>query len=225
MLSESRFNDATGLLLRGGAMLGADASGVSGQPGDKALSLDKSTSPGAFAVPGGTAAPAEGYTELTVTAWYKPRADLADADTLWNAFGSQMLWDGKLSEWMLRVGSKSPSNPNAKAWYASGKTPPPITAGQWTFIAVTWKQTENRADYYMGSKETPAAFTKKVQRNDPLEPAKEGKARSIGNDPSKPERAFSGEIDNVRFFSKALDAATIEKIRAADAKNEAVTLP
>ena len=206
-------------------MIGANGSGVSAQPADKALSIDTATAPGGMAIPSGTAVAAA--EELTVTGWYKPRTgEMKDAQTLFNCFGSSLLWDGKINEWMWRVSSKGTSNPKATTWYGSGKNPPLFSAGQWTFIAMTWKRAENRADFYMGSSSTAAAFTHKVERNDPVDSAKEGAKRAIGSDPGKPEeRAFNGEIDNMRFFTKALDAATIENIRAADAKNEVVTIP
>lgn len=225
LVSELRFNDATGLVLRGGAVIGPAGSGVSGQPDDKAYSADTATSPAAMAIPGG-AAPLSGIEEIAVTAWYKPRtADLTDAQNLFNAFGSTLLWDGKIHQWMWRVNSHVTSNPKSATWYASGTTPQLITVGEWTFIALTWKRVENHADFYMGSKTATAGFARKVERNDPIDSATEGLKRAIGNDPKSGERAFNGDIDNVRFFTKALDAQSIESIRAADLKNEPVKLP
>jgi hypothetical protein len=43
--------------------------------------------------------------------------------------------------------------------------------------------------------------------------------RVIGNDPNKGDRAFTGSVDDLRVFSKALGSGDLEKIRQADLKN------
>lgn len=223
LISETRFNDSTGVTLKNGAALGPDGSGVSGKPGDKAYVADLTNAPTAIVIPSGSDVSAAD--ELTVTVWYKPKSsDMKDAQTLFNAFGSQLLWDGRASEWMWRVGSQVTGNPAGKTWYSSGKNPPPIVADQWTFIAMTWKRSDNTATYYMGTLTTPPASSHKVTRKDAIDPAKESK-RAIGNDPAKTDRAFNGSIDNVRFYTKALDEAALTKIYSADLKNETVSIP
>ena len=59
----------------------------------------------------------------------------------------------------------------------------------------------------------------------PLNEVKSG-LRCIGNTRfTKQDRAFEGNIDDVRFFNQALSAESIEKIRQADVKNEPIALP
>ena len=225
---EARFNDTTGIELQGGATLGPDGSGVSGKSGDKAYSADTSSAPKAAALLAGDQDPISGLGELTVTAWYKPRADLGLGE-LFNAVGSLLIWENTKHEWTWRVGAK-PTNPEQKMyWFFSGKSPLAnwATPGEWTFIAMVWNRAEKKGTFYQGGKSDPLTPAREMMRPDDVEPISEAAKpkRMIGNDPAKMERAFNGEIDNVRFFTKALDAATLEKIRTADVKNEAINLP
>lgn len=225
---ENRLNDATGLDLKNGAAIGADASGVSGQPGDKAYTSGaasaSSTAGPLGTIANGSASPASGD-ELTVTLWYKPEAEIKDATTLFNAFGSSLLWEAKSAGWVWRVASKDPTNPKALTWYNSGKGAS-ATSGQWTFLALVWKRNGNTGLTYIGNPSAPAALVNTVTRKDIVDPFAEPPAmkRAIGNDSTKMDRAFMGSIDDVRILPKALDAAAIEKIRAADLKNEPVSL-
>src|SRR4051812_14488330 len=84
---EQRFNDTAGVEFEDGATIGADGSGVSGKPADKAYSADIVSAPKASAViTSGTASATAD--ELTITAWYKPRAELTGPVTLFNAFAT-----------------------------------------------------------------------------------------------------------------------------------------
>ena len=44
--------------------------------------------------------------------------------------------------------------------------------------------------------------------------------RALGNDAVKMDRPFAGNLDDFRFFAKALPMDTLEKIRQADVKGE-----
>jgi hypothetical protein len=222
---EQRFNEADQIEFKDGAALGPDGSGVSGKPKDKAYSADTASSPKtsmiAPAVPDSTS-----LEELTVTAWYKPRAELPAATTLFNAFGTMLIWDDIKHEWTWRVGAKL-LNPDARMyWFFSGKAPLANWAapGEWTFVAMVWKRQAKSAAFYQGNKTSELKPAREMTRPEEVEPlALTPSSKSvIGNDTAKTERAFNGEIDNVRFFPKALDQNAIEKIRQADVKNEAI---
>jgi hypothetical protein len=223
---EQRFNDSGTLELKDGAALGEGGSGVSSKPEDKAYSVDVASAPKASAVirSGAESATAE---ELTITAWYKPRAELAGPVTLFNAFSTLLIWEPPKKEWTWRVGAK-PVDPNMKNyWFYSGK--PPLTewaaTGEWTFIAMVWKKT-GQGRFYQGSKTSSVVPAGEMSRGE-AEPIMLGAEAvgTIGNDPNKKDRAFNGEIDNLRVFAKALDDAALEKLRQADLANTAVKLP
>ena len=227
---ENRLNDATGIELKNGATIGADASGVSGLPGDKAYVADASAiaagQPGPLAViTNGPTARLAGD-EVTLTLWYKPKTELKDIPTLMQGFPGYLLWDAKQGKWVMRL-SAPVSDPNAKfaSWLYSGKEDALKTPGQWVFLALTWKASDHSFAYYTGTPATAATVTAQGKR-DLLGAVAEGaNPRVLGNsDLKKSDRPFDGSIDDVRVFSKALDAAAIEKIRAADLKNEPVSL-
>jgi hypothetical protein len=97
-------------------------------------------------------------------------------------------------------------------------------ADQWSFLAMTWKRSENTANDYMGTATNPPTSSRKISRSDTVDAAKENKSL-IGNDPVKTDRAFNGFIDNVRFYTKSLDAAALTRIYSADLKNETASIP
>ena len=228
-ISETRFNDTTGIELKGGAILGAGGTGVSGQASDKAYSADTSSAHKASATLTDNIPAISGCEEMTVTAWYKPRADQTGPVELFNAFGTLLIWETEKHEWTWRVDTK-PTDPATRMyWFFSGKPPLKswMTPGKWTFIAMVWKRSDGSGAIYQGDNSTPLALSRTMQRKDQVEALAEtgNLKRMIGNDPAKQERAFNGDIDNVRFFAKALSQDDLEKIRAADAANQAVSLP
>ena len=81
--------------------------------------------------------------------------------------------------------------------------------------------------FYQGDKTSDVQMAREMTRNEEVEPLtfEYTPQNVIGNDRRTTERAFNGEIDNVRFFPKALAPAAIEKIRQADLKNEAANIP
>lgn len=227
----NRFNDALGLELKSGAAIGSDASGVSGKAGDKAyvakaFGVAAGEAGPAAVVTGGPSAPVTGE-EATVTLWYKPGAEIKDAATLFQGFAGQIMWSGRRKQWYMRL-LAPPTDPTQKnaGWLYSGSVPANGTAiGEWTFMAFVWKKEGNYSEFYFGSASTPAKVSRQGT-SDNLVGAlaeRDPKKRVIGNDNGKMDRAFDGSIDNLRFYTKALDAAALQKIRAADVANLAVT--
>jgi hypothetical protein len=233
---EARFNDDANLDLQTGAAIGPAGSGVSGKPEDKSYAADASNwtegQKGPAAVLTGDAIPVEGCNELTVTAWYKPRVELRNDTTLVDAAGSVFIWDANKRQWVCRLEAKPAGTDKPPMyWFFTGNTPPLGhwgNPGDWIFIAAVWKKADKKVTFYQGSRSAAAASAKESVRPEDVEPLKERKEikRTIGNTAgTKKDRPLDGNIDNVRFFSKALDSAAIESIRQADVKNEPVTLP
>ena len=224
LVYETGFHDTIGLEFKNGAQLGSSGSGVSGKPADRDYSADTATSPNAAALITANNAPVKSD-ELTVTTWVKPRtADQKDVATLFSAFGSGLYYDAKSKGWLWRVASRVPSDPKAQTWYDSGKALQ-LQPGQWHYVAMVWKRGENSASFFHGGTNGSVLLVNTVKRPQIVDPVTEPSAKRIlGNDPNKPERCFNGEIDNFRVYTKALDTATLEKIRQADLKNESPAL-
>lgn len=222
---QQRFNDES-IEMLDGAKLGPDASGVSGKPGDRAYSADTSVSRKAVAVIPAAGLP-EGneIDELTVTAWYKPAAnDEEDATTLFSALGSVLIWDATKKHWVWRIETdKTDGSPGPYWFYLSS---PPLgewmKPGAWTFIALVWKRDQGLVRFYQGDPSAAPVLGREITRPEQVAPLKiEGKRKNtIGNDRLKTERAFGGEIDNVRFFGNALDDDQLSVIFRADVANE-----
>ncbi|MEI6492330.1 MAG: LamG-like jellyroll fold domain-containing protein [Verrucomicrobiota bacterium] len=229
-LYEQRFNDDTDIQFLKGAEAGPAGSGVSGKAADKAYTADTNSAPNAVAVISPTHNTMEAD-ELTVTAWYKPRADIAGGTTLFCAFGTVLMWDGNSHGWIWRVETSiaEPGVNQSPYWFGTGKSPQSDwgISGDWTFIALVWKRDGSWVGFYQGDKNSPASLVRETTRAGEVLPLKiEGNTNfTIGNDKNKADRVFNGEIDNVRFFTKALDADAIEKIRGADLKNEEIKIP
>jgi hypothetical protein len=229
LIYEAQFNDANRILLQDGAGLGNNGSGVSGQPNDKAYSskglIPQPGETGPIAVlTGDPRIDANDLTEFTVTAWYKPNENLRNDVVLYNGFGSLIIWEAKTKQWVLRVGAKFTDDLPHMYWFPSGGHPPGeswANANQWTYIAMVWKKSENKVTFYQGSPTLATTEAKVSERKDPVDVVGEGEKpkRTVGGDIVKRDRAFDGLIDDVRFFAKALDSNTLEKIRQADLKN------
>jgi hypothetical protein len=224
--SENFNAESTQLDLQNGASLGADASGVSGKAGDRAYVA----APDLKVAQGGPVAllrkpiPVQGLDEITVTLWYKPGAEQLPNASLFDA-ASLLLIGDKPEEWTLRVGAKVEAG--KQYWFYSGKTNPTWRQpNEWTFLALTWTRNPSAAAFYQGHKtEEVKEVRRKSQAIAPTAGLQERASRdrmpdTIGNTAnSKYDRAFSGSIDNMRFWGKALDAATLEQIRRADLNN------
>jgi hypothetical protein len=226
---EATFNKSDDLDLQYGAQIGADGSGVSGKPGDKSYVADSSTlaagAKGPSAEFTGSFTPAQNLDELTVTAWYKPRAGINHSTTLFEAVGTSLLWDEK-GFWVWRIGTKAPSDTKWFYWFPAKGNPPLGSwnpSGQWTFFAAVWKREDKKVTFYQGGSSAPTAMASELIRQEAADPLSENPKykRIIGNGMiATKDRQFDGNIDDLRFYSKALDLAAIEKIRQADLKNE-----
>jgi hypothetical protein len=141
------------------------------------------------------------------------------------------MWEGKRNEWIMRLDAwpVDPSKVKANVhWFFSGKPEGIITPDQWSFLAFVWKKDGNFSQFWIGTSKAPAVSGRTGTRSDLLGAVGERtpEKRTIGNEAREDaRRPFNGSIDNLRVFTKALDEAAIEKIRAADLANEQVTLP
>jgi hypothetical protein len=243
VLSETRFNDTAGVTLENGAALGGDGSGVSGKPSDKSYSAVKPAAggeaPGEASASGspsglpvailtsGPEIPKENLEALTVTAWYKPEGEIPNDATLFSAYGTAILWDQARGQWVWRIlGVTGAGGEKVNHWFASGSKQEIGKPGEWHFLAMTWTRATKSAQFYAGGVDTPVAALRDENKRPEDVTALSERAkdqRAIGNNPMRTERAFLGNIDDVRFYGKALDAAAIEKIRAADVANQAVS--
>lgn len=223
---EQNFNDAT-IQLLDGAQFGPDASGASGKPGDKSYLAETSALPKAVAlIPTGSIPAGVQLDELTVTAWYKPSGDQNDATTLFSALGSVLIWDSAKKQWVWRVEVAKTDGSTGPYWFYLSSPPAGewLKPGEWTFIVLTWSRNESLARFYQGDSSTAPVLGREMVRKEQVDSlAIDGKKKNtIGNDRSKTERAFGGEIDNVRFYDKALDEDAIAAIYKADLANEPV---
>jgi hypothetical protein len=209
-----------------GAELGPDGSGVSEKPGDRAYSAQKFSSPNALASFESKDHP-DTLEELTITAWYKWGGEDGGLGLLWNGFGVWLAMHGNMGDWSLRLRT-APVDPTVdlKQFYSyptrkpqAGWSPP----GEWVFIAMTWKAAIGEVEFFRGSKSEDVIFVVASQRPEsiPISIVKQN-IGYIGNQQPRVERAFDGQIDNVRFFSKALDLNSLKKIREADLKSQPV---
>src|SRR5579862_8341894 len=229
LIYEQRFNDAKGISLQAGAAIAGDGSGVSGrshvrsydgaaaslQPGGKGpIGL---VDLGNRDVPNGD--------EVTVTGWYKARGDQKADTTLLCGLETSLVLNPD-STWSFHVNAKMP-DASQKDWFDSGNNAPLkswMPAGQWVFIAVVWKRSTNTADFYQGSRTIPLTLTNSVKRPESVDVLRQPKPlkMTVGNHPWYRDRSFDGQVDDVRFFNKAIDPQTIERIRQADLKDEDV---
>lgn len=236
LIYEARFNEPGDLDFQNGASLGADRSGVSGKPGDKAYSAEVAEG---VEFPEGTAGPMgvmteepltvpDPYEEMTVTCWYKAHRTIQGAANLFSALGGLLIWDENVGQWVLRIRATVVNDPTTTYWFYSGNHPPLIKwgePGEWIFFAATWRREGSRVAFYQGDKHSGVVLAKEQTREEsgPIE-MKRPSRNVIGNDWVKRNRSFNGRIDNLRFYSKALDQETLEKLRKADLNNEPAPL-
>lgn len=228
-LYQQNFNQET-IQLSDGAQLGPDASGASGKAGDRSYLAETSALPKAVAIiPSKEVPDGAKLEELTVTAWYKPSAELADATTLFSALGTVLIWDNAKKHWVWRVEAAKIDGSQGPYWFYLSS--PPVGAwvapGEWTFIALVWNKAEGVVRFYQGNSGTEPKPRHEIIRREEVEPLviEARKKNTIGNDRLKTDRAFGGNIDNVRFFGKVLDESAIEAIYKADLANEQPALP
>src|SRR5207244_2145781 len=94
---------------------------------------------------------------------------------------------------------------------------------QWQFFAAVWKGASNEVRFCQATS-TQAVKLGTVAMNDVATGGlvKGQNTRwneTVGNSQQKYHRPFNGSIDNVRYYSTALDENVLESIRQADLKN------
>ena len=139
-------------------------------------------------------------------------------------------WDEK-GFWTWRIGTKPAGDAKWFYWFPTNNTAPQGSwdnSGNWTFLAAVWKRSAAKVTFYAGSRAASTAVAGEKKRPESVEPLSENPkyVRTIGNrQGAVKDRPFNGDIDDVRFFAKALDPEAIEKIRLADVNNEPVDAP
>jgi hypothetical protein len=116
-------------------------------------------------------------------------------------------------------------------WINTGVNGPVLpwnTTGEWIFYALTWDGARQTATIYQGTATNSAIVQRQFAVPEINTPIPGGGPAYIGNDQKNGgpgNRAFSGGIDDIRIYDKALDEKSIEAIRAADAVNIEGGLP
>lgn len=222
-----RFNsDAPAIDFRNGSQQGAGGSGVSGKPADRAYVATFDPANGGSVPPPGAIAenlvlPTE-MAQFTVTVWYKADRDVQEPDTLFHLASFYLLcsrgggWTMRLPQWII-TGPRGP----LIQWTAQG---------EWVFYAITWDLQTQKATVYQGTALDGARAQQEFPTPNMKDPLGVGGPAIIGNDwtdksrgPSN--RPFSGSIDNIRIYDKALSDEAIEAIRTADLENAEPKLP
>lgn len=229
-LLQERFNDASSLEYLNGAEQGADKSGVSGKAGDKAYSANAETPDPSQPQPGAmfldSSALSGDLRQFTVTVWYKANRAPQDPDSLLRLGGFYLLWDNARG-WTMRI-EVPPGGEPFSNWFNTGLKGPFLTAnsvGEWIFYAISWDLDSRTCVIYQGTTNDSAEVFREQANFEVPGPVKGATTNVIGNDfkangNTVGSRPFSGEIDNLRIYEKALDQTEIETIRKADTENE-----
>jgi hypothetical protein len=220
------FNESSGAVeLKNGAKLGAESSGVSGLPADNCYEAETtSTNDGPVAL---VRQPytIKGLEAITLCLWYKPSQQQVPGASLFE-LASIYLISQKSSSWVARVGAANVPkdqhywfSPGMQETYRGWQQP-----GEWIFLALAWRKSANEVCFFQGTKSDAVKQVSRAVLNLPvggLVQRTDKRPDVIGNtaDPTH-SRPFNGSLDNVRIYSRALDAVALEQIRQADQKNE-----
>lgn len=230
-----RFNDAASLEYLNGAEQGPDKSGVSGKAGDKAYSAKAEVPDPTQPQPGAlfldSSLLSDDLRQFTVTVWYKANREIQDPDSLIHLGGFYLLWD-KARGWTMRLGLPPGGEPFS-SWFNAGIKGPLLASdavGEWIFYAISWDLDARTCLIYQGTANDSAEVFREQTAFEVTGPVKGAATNAIGNnfDPkgnTVGSRPFSGEIDNIRIYDKALDHSAIEAIRTADMANTEPPLP
>jgi len=233
LMFEERFNTPPlQLEYLNGSKIAADSSGVSGKLGDSAYlsgvvsQAEKTPGPVARIL---KKEEEQSLKEITLTMWFNGIGMQSDVATLLGYFGIVLINDKTFT-----VRLEAEREPQTQGnWVTVGRKGPLgewIQPGQWNFFAFTWKFATQTAVIYQG---TPSGFqvvsTRTTNVTGPIQ-VKPKLFGGIGNSKTdesgkQAQRPFSGYIDDVRIFSKALDENSIKAIYQADLKNESIKAP
>lgn len=217
------FNNSRGINLRGDAKITDSREGASGDMGDRALRVSPDTEMSNYAVV--TADPenmSPGLEEITVTAWYKVSGLPQHDATLFSAYGTMLIWDAKIEQWVWRVDARPLDGGVSTNWFNSGKDLDLAPTDEWVFIAMTWSRSSGDGTFYLGSFHDKAVQLNVMKRSQEVQPLKIklDADQAIGGSPKHPDRNFDGMIDNVRFYASALTMEDVETIRKSDTENK-----
>lgn len=216
---EENFNSvAPALEFLNEAQQGADGSGVSGKPGDRAYVAaydPEKGGPTPGAVIPDLVLPPE-MRQCTIIVWYKPEREVREPDTLFH-IGHFYLLGARNGGWTMRLPQWVTTGPNGSIVKWS-------QPGEWIFYALAWDLDLRAAKVFQGTATDYAAPSHEMGTPDIKEPIGTGGPAIIGNDWSDKwrgpsNRPFCGSIDNIRIYGEALEEQEIEAIRAADIEN------
>jgi hypothetical protein len=232
---QERFNDTSSLEYLNGAEQGPDKSGVSGKAGDKAYSAKvdvpdpSQPQPGAMLLDSSLLS--NDLRQFTVTLWYKTNREVQDPDSLLHLGGFYLLWD-KVRGWTMRL-ELPPGGEPFSSWFNAGIKGPLLASnaeGEWIFYAISWDLDARTCVIYQGTTSESVEVFRDQTNFEVPGPVKAAATNAIGNNfDSKGNtvgtRPFSGGIDNIRIYDKALDHSAIEAIRTADLANTDPSIP
>jgi hypothetical protein len=209
----------------------ADAGGVTGQPGDRALNFTSATGMGTgftgpYAKHLSDNDAIDALKSFTVTGWFK-----TDGTTPYGNWARLIQNEPSGNGAGFIVTSDIPSGKIICNVDATNSAATPVsygTAQQWVFYAVTYDGTltTNNTKFYVGSSSTTASLVSTATLN--MGTVNENTdLLFLGNRPGG-DRPFDGSLDNIRIYGSKTDAsgvlalADVENIRTADISN---TLP
>lgn len=229
---EERFNDPGSLEYVHGAERGP---GLTDQSGDQAYQAHVETPDPTQPQPGAqvedTAQLTGDLSQFTVTLWYKPDREIQDPDSLLHLGGFYLLWD-KARGLTMRL-NVPPGGADFSNWFSAGIKGPVLASNavdQWIFYAITWNFDTRACLIYQATTGAPVELFGQKHDFDITGPVKGSSTNVIGNHLAPRgnvvgDRPFSGRIDNIRVYDKALDQNAIEAIRTADLAGESPKLP
>jgi hypothetical protein len=211
------------------SLLGADGSGVSGQPGDRALDLTAAPGMGNLGGSGpyadaGDVDGVDGLTSFTLSGWFRTPAGVPGsggatllADTTSSAgFRLAFTATGQLS---LYVNSATPASITGSLYSATDR---------WVFFAVSYGSqsvagSTNNVKFYAGDATTPVALVGQgtvgagnvASNSNPLRIGNSGTNTSPGT-----SRPFDGLLDDIRIYGATGSADGMVSLADLDAQRQ-----
>lgn len=205
---------------------GADGSGVSGLPGDRAWDASANTTRGADTpannarLSGATDVDLSTLSAFTMTFWYNSEQGFdsavrylykANATTPTSGFTLRSVVSGSNAGLEIQVGNGTSATAALSTKYSSGQGYNQINT--WVFAAVVWDGTQ--INFYVGDKANAVSSASSATPFPGPIANPAGVALYIGNLASL-NRGFDGKMDNVRIYDQALSPSDLETLRTAD---------